>query len=270
MKYSSNHARYSVAGIRVSAIDMDGLVRAIRDRIGLSTSAPGAFVVFRDAHGVVRARDDARLRAAHEAAYIVCPDGRPLYWLGRLRGSTGVQQVPGIESVDAVCRAGLGEGWRHYFIGGGEGVAPRLAAVLSDRLPGLAVAGFETPPFRDLTPAEAGAMRERIKASGAHVVWVGLGTPKQELFMAEHAPHLPGTVAMGVGAAFDVLTGRIPRAPRWLTLIGLEWCYRLAREPRRLFWRYVATIPRFLLLVAVEAGTARRDAIAAASRPRRR
>ncbi|MDP4025280.1 WecB/TagA/CpsF family glycosyltransferase [Methylobacterium sp. NEAU 140] len=245
--------RYMVGGIGISAVDMAGLVRAVRARIGLGSASPGTFVVFRDAHGVVRAGRDRRLRAAHAAAYLVCPDGRPLYWLGRLRGAAGVGQVPGIESVEAVCRAGVAEGWRHYFLGGGDGVAQSLAATLRTRIPGLAVAGVETPPFRDLTPAETAAMHARIRASGAQIIWIGLGTPKQELFMAEHAPHLPGTVAMGVGAAFDVLTDRIPRAPRWMQWAGLEWLYRLAREPRRLAPRYATTVPRFALLVLREA-----------------
>lgn len=253
MKIARTGSWFPVAGTKVSAIDMANLIKAMRDRIGMGPAAPGTFVVFRDAHGIVRANSDRQLRAAHEAAFIVCPDGRPLYWLGRLRGAVGVRQVPGIDSVEAVCRAGLDAGWRHYFLGGGDGVAQRLAATLSDRLPGLAVAGIETPPFRDLTTDEVDAMRRRIRASGAQIVWVGLGTPKQELFMAEHAPHLPGTVAMGVGAAFDVLTGRIARAPRWLTTIGLEWLYRLIREPRRLTRRYLATLPRFIFLVLHEA-----------------
>ena len=202
---------------------------------------------------MVRARRDRKLRAAHEAAYLVCADGRPLYWLGRLRGAAGIRQVPGIDSVEEVCRGGVAEGWRHYFLGGGEGVAAALAETMIAKVPGLQVAGVETPPFRALTPDEVAAMRTRIRASGAQVVWIGLGTPKQELFMAEHAPHLPGTVAMGVGAAFDVLTGRIPRAPVWLRRIGFEWLYRLVREPRRLAWRYTSTIPPFVFLVIREA-----------------
>lgn len=253
MDYAQIPGWYTVGSIKISAVDMTGLIRAVRERIGLEATAPGTFVVFRDAHGVVRANDDQRLRAAHKAAFLVCPDGRPLYWLGRLRGVAGVRQVQGIESVEAVCRAGLSEGWRHYFLGGGEGVAQKLATTLSDRLPGLAVVGIETPPFRAMTGEEVAAMRARIRVSRAQVIWIGLGTPKQELFMAEHAPYLPGTVAMGVGAAFDVLTGQVSRAPRWMSWVGLEWLYRLSREPRRLAWRYASTVPRFASLVFREA-----------------
>ncbi|SFV10371.1 N-acetylglucosaminyldiphosphoundecaprenol N-acetyl-beta-D-mannosaminyltransferase [Methylobacterium sp. 174MFSha1.1] len=249
---------FTIGGIPVSATDMAGLAEAVRRRLAAGPAQPGTFVVFRDAHGVVRAQKDAALRAAHHDALLVVADGRPLSWIGRWRGLTAMQQVPGIESVEALCRAGVDQGWRHYFLGGGDGVADLLATTMRARVPGLQVAGVETPPFRPLDDAETEAMRARIRASGAQIVWVGLGTPKQEMFMAVHAPHLPGTIAMGVGAAFDVATGRIPRAPRRLQVAGLEWAYRLAREPRRLWRRYLDTIPRFLLIAARDSLSARK------------
>ncbi|UHC15849.1 WecB/TagA/CpsF family glycosyltransferase [Methylobacterium currus] len=253
---------FMIGGVPVSATDMAGLAGAVGRRLGQpGPPQPGTFVVFRDAHGLVRAQKDAALRAVHHDALLVVADGRPLSWIGRWRGLTTMRQVPGIESVEALCRAGADEGWRHYFLGGGEGVADLLATTMRARVPGLQVAGVETPPFRPLDAAETEAMRARIRASGAQIVWVGLGTPKQELFMAAHAPHLPGTIAMGVGAAFDVATGRIPRAPRLFQVAGLEWAYRLAREPGRLWRRYLDTIPRFLLIAA-------RDAISARKAPR--
>lgn len=238
--------RFTVGPVSVSSIGMKGLVAAVERRLRRGTAAPGTFVVFRDAHGIVRAETDAALRTAHDEALLVVPDGRPLVWIGRMKGHRAIGQVPGIESVEVLCRAGVALGWTHYFLGGGPGVADRLADTMRARVPGLVVAGTETPPFRTLDADEVEAMRERIRASGAQIVWVGLGTPKQELFMAEHAPHLPGTIAMGVGAAFDVNTGRIPRAPKVMQVCGIEWFYRFLREPRRLFGRYANTIPRFI------------------------
>jgi len=114
------------------------------------------------------------------------------------------------------------------------------------------VVGTEAPPFRDETPDELAAMRRRIRRSRADIIWIGLGSPKQELWMAANAPHLPGTIAMGVGAAFDVHTGRVARAPRLVRAAGLEWAYRIAREPARLWRRYAEVVPRFLWLVARE------------------
>lgn len=243
---------FRVGGVPIAVLTMVGLVAALIRRLAPGREAEGAFVIFRDAHGIVRAQDDPRLRAAHEAALLVCPDGRPLVWLGRLRGFAEISQVPGIEAVEMVCRAGLSLGWRHYFYGGGPGVAERLAATMRERVPGLQVAGTETPPFRALEAEEVAAMRERIGGAHPQIVWVGLSTPKQELWMAEHAQYLPGTVCMGVGAAFDVNIGSIPRAPRLLQVSGLEWLYRLAREPRRLWRRYGEVIPRFAALVVTD------------------
>jgi N-acetylglucosaminyldiphosphoundecaprenol N-acetyl-beta-D-mannosaminyltransferase len=171
-----------------------------------------------------------------------------MVWIGRLLGFREISQVSGIESVETLCRAGVDLGWRHYFIGGGPGVAQGLAAEMQARVPGLVVAGVETPPFRKMTEREASEMRQRIRSSNAQIVWVGLSTPKQELWMSENAPHLPGTISFGVGAGFDVNIGSIPRAPRALRVVGLEWLYRLLKEPKRLSRRYTEVVPRFALL----------------------
>ncbi|KQP42732.1 hypothetical protein ASF49_02530 [Methylobacterium sp. Leaf104] len=243
---------FLLGGVPVSITDMGGLVAALRRRLGRPTPAPGTFVVFRDAHGIVRAQDEPEVRAAHDAALLVCADGRPLAWVGRLRGHRAIAQVPGIESVEAVCRAGLEPGWRHFFLGGGPGVAEKLAAEMARRAPGLAVAGAETLPYRPLTEPEAGDLYARLRANGTQVLWIGLSTPKQELFMQAHTPFLPGIVAMGVGAAFDVNIGTIPRAPRVMTWCGLEWLFRLIQEPRRLRARYAQVVPRFLAIVAFD------------------
>ncbi len=241
---------FEVGGVPVAALDMAGLVASIGRFVARGPAAPGSFVAFCGAHGVVESQKDPRVRQAHRDAWLTVADGRPLFWIGRLMGFRAVRQVPGIESVEAVCRGGVAAGWTHYFLGGGEGVAERLAAEMSRRVPGLAVAGCETPPFRPLSAGEVEAMRERIRSSGAQVLWVGLGAPKQELFLAEHSPHLPGIIGMGVGAAFDVNIGRLRRAPRAFQIVGLEWAYRLALEPRRLWARYSDVVPRFLGITA--------------------
>jgi N-acetylglucosaminyldiphosphoundecaprenol N-acetyl-beta-D-mannosaminyltransferase len=251
MSHDPDVSVFRLGGIPVADIDMAGLAASVGRYLAGDRRVPGTFIAFCGAHGVVESASNAALRAAHEAAWLVVPDGRPLFWMGRLKGCRTITQVPGIESVEALCRAGARTGWRHYFVGGGPGVARRLAGEMSARVPGLQVAGCETPPFRPLEPAEAEAMRERIRASAADLVWIGLGTPKQELFMAEQAPLVPGTIWMGVGAAFDVNIGTIARAPRLLQLAGCEWAYRLAREPRRLWRRYAVVVPRFVQIALV-------------------
>jgi N-acetylglucosaminyldiphosphoundecaprenol N-acetyl-beta-D-mannosaminyltransferase len=256
MGHDPQSRRFDVAGIPISAIDMDGLVAAVarwldgRGPGEPGAQGPGAYVCFRDAHGVVRAQDDAQLREAHREAFLVAPDGKPLALIARLRGIAGVGQVAGIEAVETLSRAGVPHGWQHFFLGGKPGVAQQLAEEMTMRIPGLLVAGAETPPFREQTPEELEALHRRIIASGADILWVGLGSPKQELWMAANAPHLPGVIALGVGAAFDVHTGRVARAPRIVRTLGLEWAWRVAREPARLWRRYAEVVPRFLWLVA--------------------
>ena len=177
----------------------------------------------------------------------------------RHRGGAGLveqAQVPGIEALEAVCQSGIAQGWRHYFVGGRPETLAKLIATIEARMPGIDVAGAEAPPFRPLSDAEREALRARIRDARADIVWIGLGTPKQELWMHAEAPHLPGTIAMGVGAAFDVHAGEVARAPAWLRAVGLEWFYRVLREPRRLFGRYAVTVPGFLFLL-VQMGAAR-------------
>lgn len=242
--------RLSILGCPVACIDMTGLTSRIAEFIAhRGPDAPGRFVCFRDVHGLVAARDDRTLFEAHEQASFVVADGRPLSVIGRMMGDRDIRQVRGIDSVPTLCEAGIEPGWRHYFLGGAPGVADRLAAEMSQRFPGLIVAGTECPPFRPLSEAEENETVDRIVASRADIVWVGLGSPKQDLWMARMAPRLHGAVCMGVGAAFDIHTGKVRQAPRAIQKLGLEWAFRLVQEPRRLAKRYGHAIPRFLMLV---------------------
>jgi N-acetylglucosaminyldiphosphoundecaprenol N-acetyl-beta-D-mannosaminyltransferase len=150
-----------------------------------------------------------------------------------------------------VCRSGLAKGYRHYLYGGGEGVAELLARKLMQRLPGLQVAGMHTPPFRDTMELEDADAVERINAAGPDVVWVGLSTPKQERWMAAHLGRVNAPVMVGVGAAFDFLSGRKRQAPLWVRRSGLEWLFRLASEPRRLWPRY-RRYPAFVWMAALQ------------------
>ena len=141
---------------------------------------------------------------------------------------------------------------RHFFYGGNPGVAKELAVELCVRFPGLEVAGCFTPPYRRLNESEVAELRAEIARVRPDVVWVGLGTPKQERFMAEHWRTLDAGLLIGVGAAFDFHAGRVRQAPRWVQRSGLEWFFRLCMEPRRLAWRYLRTNPLFVLRVAAE------------------
>ncbi len=162
-------------------------------------------------------------------------------------GVHGVMESRRDPSLRRIHNGAAERGWSSYFYGGAPGVAERLAARLAERFGGLAVAGTCSPPFRPLTAAEDDAVVGGIERAAPQLVWVGLGTPKQERWMAAHRDRLSAPVLLGVGAAFDIHAGLLPQAPRWMRACGLEWLYRLGREPRRLAGRYLRNNPRFLL-----------------------
>jgi N-acetylglucosaminyldiphosphoundecaprenol N-acetyl-beta-D-mannosaminyltransferase len=195
----------------------------------------------------MEARRDPEFRRILNRSGLTTPDGMAIVWLLRLMGHRQVRRVYGPDLMLAVCEAGVGKGWRHFLYGGGPGIADDLAAHLCARFPGLQIAGTFTPPFGPPTPEEDTHAIAAIGASPADIVWVGLSTPKQERWMAAHVGRVQAPVLIGVGAAFDFLSGRKPQAPSWMQRSGLEWLFRLGTEPRRLWPRY-REYPLFALL----------------------
>jgi N-acetylglucosaminyldiphosphoundecaprenol N-acetyl-beta-D-mannosaminyltransferase len=242
-------ARYNVLGVGVHALHLT----AARDLVlAAARGRQGAYVCFCDVNSVSCARRDPAHRAILNRSFLTTPDGMPLVWLGRRSGHRGVGRVYGPDLLEAVCAATAGTELTHFFYGAGPGTAPALAEVLTKRFPGLRVAGTHTPPFRELDETEARALEQRIRALRPDFFWVGLSTPKQEKFMAAFAPRLEAGVMLGVGAAFDFLSGRVRQAPRWVQRSGLEWLFRLCTEPRRLAPRYLKNNPLFLLRIAAQ------------------
>ncbi len=253
-------AAFSVLGVRVSAIDM----RKALDFVDASIrGGRRAYVCVSNVHSIMECQRDPELLRVHNAAGMVTPDGMPLVWLGHAAGHRDVRRVYGPDLLLAACERSVARGYRHFFYGGGEGVAERLAARLCERFPGLRVAGSYCPPFGPLSAEEDAALLERIAASGADIVWVGLGMPKQERFMAEHLGRVSAPLMIGVGAAFDFHAGLKPQAPLWMQHSGLEWLFRLASEPRRLWRRYLINNPLFVLHVLLERAGLRRHGEAA-------
>ena len=237
--------RIDVGGINVSAASLDEAA----DWVAAAVAARArTYVCVRDAHGIIAARHNPALREAHNAAGMVTPDGMPIVWTLRALGARNVTRVYGPDLMLAVSDRMRATGARHYYFGGAPGLAETLAAKLSDRFPGLAVAGTFSPPFREQTDAELADACSAIDATGADIVWVGLSTPKQELWMARARPHLAAPVLIGVGAAFDFHAGTKRQAPLWMQRNGLEWLFRVASEPKRLGRRYLKTVPLFGLL----------------------
>ena len=189
-------------------------------------------------HGLVTAQRDPEIRKALNRSGLATEDGMPLVWWCRWAGFPQADRVYGPDLLDAMCALAIRRGHRHYFYGGSPGVVEQLVSRLSQRYPGLVVAGYRSPPFRPLTEEEDEADIVAINEAHPDFVWVGLGMPKQEKWMLSHVGRVQAAALIGVGAAFDFHAGTKPRAPRWMQRSGLEWLFRLASEPRRLARRY--------------------------------
>ena len=247
--------RVNVIGTGVHAVDMERAVAMIE---GWIERRERHYVCVRDVHGVVRNAQDERLRAIHNGAGLVTPDGMPLVWLCRVAGHARVGRVYGPDLMLAACERLMRRSARHFFYGGAPGVADVLAQKLQSRFPGLIVAGVHSPPFAAPNEDDDRRTASMLDAAAPDIVWVGLGTPKQELWMARLRPLVEAPVLIGVGAAFDFHAGFKPQAPGWMRRRGLEWLFRLATEPRRLGPRYAVAIPTFLALLAAQKSGLRR------------
>jgi N-acetylglucosaminyldiphosphoundecaprenol N-acetyl-beta-D-mannosaminyltransferase len=195
---------------------------------------------------------DPDVRTALNSADIAATDGMPLAWALQSLGAKGQRRVYGPDLMLALCGQAARLGHRIFLYGGRNETLAILCSRLNARFPSLEIAGAYAPPFRPLTPNEDHACVKRILASDADIVFVGLGAPKQEQWMAEHRSRLPGIVMLGVGAAFDFHAGRVRQAPRWMQGYGLEWLFRLYVEPARLWRRYVLLNPLFLAMWALQ------------------
>lgn len=208
------------------------------------------YVCVTGVHGVMESQDDPTLRDIHNASGLTTPDGMPMVWAGRWAGAAGMTRVYGPDLMLELLALAADRGWSSFFYGGAAHVPGLLAQRMAERFPGLKIAGTYSPPFRSLTAAEDAEIVALINTADPDLVWVGLSTPKQERWMAAHVARVRAPAILGVGAAFDIHAGLLPQAPGWVQRAGLEWAYRLAREPRRLWRRYLKNNPRFVWAIA--------------------
>lgn len=255
---TQTQSRFEVLGVQIDAVSLASATHRIVE--AASGDFGGQFVCCCDAHSISWAHQSPGHREALNRALLATPDGMPLVWLGRHAGHREVTRVYGPDLLLSVCAATAGRPYSHFFYGAGAGTAAELAGRLQQRFPGLQVAGWQSPPYRPLEPDEVDELYARVRELRPHFFWVSLGTPRQEAFMLEHAGKLSAGVLLGVGAAFDFLTGRVRQAPRWIQRSGLEWLWRLSREPRRLGPRYLRTAPWFAWNVARQVVRGRRAA----------
>lgn len=241
---------FHVLGVRVDAVQIADVVRQMEDWIARGESCQ--YIAVTGMHGVTEAQHDAQFKAVLNSAGLVVPDGMPLVWISRWLGFNLRRRVYGPELMATFCEQTAAKGYRHFFYGGAPGVAEELASRMAARFSGMLVAGTYSPPFRVLTQEEDREVVAAIEVARADVVWVGLSTPKQERWMHDHRDKLNVPVLVGVGAAFDFHTGRVAQAPRWMREHGLEWLFRLASEPKRLWRRYLLNGSEFAWLVLLE------------------
>lgn len=236
----------NVLGAPIDAVGLAG----VQDRIlAWGRTHQSRFVVLANVHVVVTATQDADFGRTVAAADLATPDGAPVAWMLRRLGHTGQQRVSGPDLMWTLLGRCAAEGLPVYLYGSTPETLAALQTRAAQAFPGLQVAGAESPPFRALTAEEDEAAVQRINASGAGLVFVGLGCPKQEHWMLAHRGSI-NAVMLGVGAAFDFHAGTVSRAPLWMREHGLEWLHRLASEPRRLWKRYLVTNTLFVLLAA--------------------
>ena len=233
---SNSLPRVNILGVGITPVN---LTQAVATLEKWRQERRRDYVCCTSVHGLVEGQRDPEVRCALNRAGLATEDGMPLVWWCRRSGFPQAGRVAGSDLLMAMSEIGAQRGHRHFFYGGSARVCENLVSRLRQRFPGLVVAGYRSPPFRLLTDEEDAADIAAINATCPDFVWIGLGMPKQEKWMAQHVGKIDAVALLGVGAAFDFLSGEKPRAPVWMQRSGVEWLFRLITEPRRLAHRYL-------------------------------
>jgi N-acetylglucosaminyldiphosphoundecaprenol N-acetyl-beta-D-mannosaminyltransferase len=249
-RYAVARHLYAVLGTTFDVMQIPDVILQMQQWI--ARRARCHYIAVTGMHGITEARHKSEVRQSLSDADLVVADGMPVVWIGRFLGYHLPRRVYGPELMLRFCEKTAWAGYRHYFLGGAVGVPEQLAASLERSCPGITIVGTCSPPFGSCSPEEDAAIVENINRTDADVLWVGLGTPKQEVWMREHRDKLRIPVMVGVGAAFDLLSSRKKQAPKWMRERGLEWLFRLLQEPQRLWKRYLVGGSEFVLSVTLE------------------
>lgn len=241
--------RTNILGVGINALNMDDAIRLSETLI---RAGGKGYICITDVHCVIEAQSDAAFRTILNNSFMTTPDGMPLVWTGRLQGHRGMRRVYGPDFLLEACRVSAEKGYRHFFFGGRPGIVDRLTSELAKRFPGLQIVGAYTPPFRPLTPMEEGELEALVAEAKPDFFWVGLGSPKQDKFMAQYFRKLDAKLMVGIGAAFDIHSGLVREAPHWMKSVGLQWFHRLIQEPGRLWKRYLTCIPKFMWNIGLQ------------------
>lgn len=254
----------NVLGIAVDAVDMQ---RTLDHIDTLLHGTRNAYVCVAAVHGVMEAQRDSELFQAYDGSALTLPDGMPLVWVGWLQKHAGMMHVTGPDLMLEIFGDPRFRHLRHFLYGGVPGVAEQLRTTLQASFPSAQIVGTFTPPFRELNGEELKTLKEQLSGARVDILWIGIGCPRQELFMARHIYQVPARLMVGVGAAFDFHTGRIRDCAPWIKRAGLQWLHRLLQDPRRLWKRYAQKNPAFLWRITIQL---LRDSPLAKQRPRHR
>lgn len=232
----------NILGVDIAAVDINWLMNFTEDNIH---DLSGDYLCASNVHSLVVAYENKDYCDIQNGGIMAIPDGGPLVLAGHKRGFRQMQRITGPDYMERVLKLSGKRNYRHYFYGSTEGTLEKLHSRLLADYPELQIAGMYSPPFREITQEEDEEITQKINQANADFIWIGLGAPKQEKWMAAHQGRVKGFMA-GVGAAFDYLAGNIYRAPKWMQKNNLEWLFRLLQEPRRLFRRYWHTGTKFM------------------------
>lgn len=232
----------SILGVKIAAINMEWLIEYLKENI---TKIKGNYICVSNVHTTVTASENPEYMEIQNGGLMAIPDGGPLSTVGKKRGYSEMKRTTGPSLMEEILKISAENGWKHYFYGSTEETLQKMKEKIETKYPGVEVVGLYSPPFRKLSVEEDKVIIGEINASAPDFIWVGLGAPKQEIWMAEHQWKVNGLM-IGVGAGFDYLAGTIQRAPEWMQDNDMEWFYRLMQEPKRLFSRYWKTNWKFV------------------------
>ncbi len=241
--------KFNILGVDISAISFGDACFLIEEYIN---SKKKGYICTCPVNTILECRRNAFASKSLQSATLVTPDGIPVVWLGKLNGHKNMARVYGPDLMLEICRISNDKGYKNYFYGSTSEVLSKLSANLKFSFPDLTISGMYSPPFHSISSKEDAEIIEEINKSNSDILWVGLGSPKQDIWMYEHRDKLNVPIVIGVGAAFDFIAGTKKQAPKWMQRSGLEWLFRLATEPGRLWKRYILGNMLFLYLLLKE------------------
>jgi N-acetylglucosaminyldiphosphoundecaprenol N-acetyl-beta-D-mannosaminyltransferase len=249
MDVEKRSQNFSILNVKISAIDMNDACSAVEDAV---LRRQKKYICVCPVSTIMECTRNKKALTSVNSADLATPDGMPTVWIAKARGYRNVKRVYGPELMLEICGVSQKKGYRNYFYGSSPDVLEKLKKRLCERYPGLVVSGAYSPPFGQVTKEEDDKIIENINKNNPDIIWVGLGSPKQDIWMHEHRDRINAPVMAGVGAAFDFLAGVKPQAPRWIRNNGFEWLFRLITEPNRLWRRYLIDNLLFLYYISID------------------